>query len=80
MLYDQWYKNRQKPVSFSGHISDRLSMVLVSAGQHNGYATERVRHSIKAWLQGAGKIWSSMQVTGSAERNPRGDIPLPLAN
>ena len=29
ILYDPWYKNRQKSVSFIGHISDGLSVVLV---------------------------------------------------
>ena len=31
IVYDQWYKNRQKFVSFNGHISDELSVVLVRA-------------------------------------------------
>ena len=38
---DQWYKNRQKFVSFSGHISDGLSVVSVRAEPHKGYVTER---------------------------------------
>ena len=45
IVYDQWYKNRHKSVSFSGHISDGLSMVSVGAEPHKGYVTERVRSS-----------------------------------
>ena len=45
IVYDQWYKNRQKAVSFSGHISDGLSVVSVRAESHKGYVTERVRSS-----------------------------------
>ena len=45
IVYDQWYKNRQKSVSFSGHISDGLSVVLVRAEPHKRYVTERVRSS-----------------------------------
>ena len=45
--------------SLSGHISDRLSVVLVRAEPHIGYVTERVPSSAaqcqKAWLQGLGK-------------------------
>ena len=37
--------NRQKSVSFSGHISDGLSVVSVRAEPHKGYVTERVRSS-----------------------------------
>ena len=44
-LYDQLYKNRQKSVSFSGHISDGLSVVSVRAEPHKGYVTESVRSS-----------------------------------
>ena len=39
-MYDRWYKNGQKSVSFSGHISDGLSVVLVRAKPHKGYVTE----------------------------------------
>ena len=42
IVYDQWYKNRQMSVSFSGHISDGLSVVSVRANPHKGYVTERV--------------------------------------
>ena len=45
IVYDQWYKNRQKSVSFSGHISDGLSAVLVRAEPHKGYVTESVELS-----------------------------------
>ena len=45
ILYGGWYKNRQKSVSFSGNISDELSVVLVRAEPHKGYVTERVRSS-----------------------------------
>ena len=45
IVYDQWYKNRQKSASFSGHISDGLSVVSVSAEPHKGYVTERVQSS-----------------------------------
>ena len=45
IVYDQRYKNRQKSVSFSEHISDRLSVVLIRAEPHKGYVTERVRSS-----------------------------------
>ena len=34
-----------KSLSFSVHISDGLSVVLVRAKPHKGYATERVRSS-----------------------------------
>ena len=44
IVYDQWYKNRQKSVSFSGHISDGLSVVSVRE-PHKGYVTERVQSS-----------------------------------
>ena len=51
IVYDQWYKNREKSVSFSGHISDRLYVVMVRATPHKGYVTESVcgaqRHSAK---------------------------------
>ena len=41
------YKNRQKAVSFSGHISDRISVVSVRAEPHKArYATESVRSSV----------------------------------
>ena len=43
IAYDGWYKNRQKSVSFSGHISDGLSVVLVRAKPHKGYVTEKVQ-------------------------------------
>ena len=43
IVYDQWYKNRQKSLSFSGHTSDGLSGVLVRAEPHKGYVTERVQ-------------------------------------
>ena len=36
IVNDQWYKNRQNSISFTGHISDRLSMVLVKAEPHKG--------------------------------------------
>ena len=42
---NKWPKNRQKSESFSGDISDILSMVLVRAEPHKGYVTERVRDS-----------------------------------
>ena len=59
IVYNQWYKNRQKSVSFSGHISGRLSVVLVRAKPHKGYVTERVRSSAAISLApGAWKIWS----------------------
>ena len=45
IVYDQWYKNRQKSVSFSGHISDGLSVVSVRAEPHKGYVTESVELS-----------------------------------
>ena len=37
IVYYQWYKNRQKSVSFSGHISDGLSVVSARAEPHKGY-------------------------------------------
>ena len=43
IVYDQWYKNRQKSVSFSGHISYGLSVVSVKVEPHRGYVTERVQ-------------------------------------
>ena len=43
IVYEGWYKNRQKSVSFSGYISDGLFVVLVRAEPHKGYVTERVR-------------------------------------
>ena len=46
IVYDEWYKNRQKSVSFSGHISDGLSVVSVRAEPHKGYVTERLRSSV----------------------------------
>ena len=45
IVYDQWYKHRQKSVSFSGHISDGLSVVLARAEPHKGYVTERMQSS-----------------------------------
>ena len=45
VVYDQWYKNRLKSVSFSGHNSDGLYVVLVRAEPHKGYVTERVQSS-----------------------------------
>ena len=45
IAYDQWYKNRQKSVSFSGHISDGLSVVSVRAEPHKGHVTESVELS-----------------------------------
>ena len=42
IMYDPWYKNRQNSVSFSGHISDGLSVVSVRAELHEGYVTEGV--------------------------------------
>ena len=52
-------QNRQKSVSFSGHISGGLSVVLERAEPHKGYVTEKVRSSAakcqKTWLQGHGK-------------------------
>ena len=38
-------KTGKKSVSFSGHISDGLSVVSVRAEPHKGYVTERVRSS-----------------------------------
>ena len=61
IVYDQWYKNRQKSVSFSGHISDGLSVVSVRAKPHKEYVIESAQLSSimpKAWLRGAWKIWS----------------------
>ena len=59
IVYDGWYKSRQRSVNSAGHISDRLSVVSVRAEPKNGYVTERVRNSSaqcqKAWLQGYGK-------------------------
>ena len=56
IVYDWWYRNRQKSVSFSGHISDRLSVVLVRAGPHKGVTECGAQWiSAKAWLQGHGK-------------------------
>ena len=53
IVLDQWYKNRQKSVSFSGQISDGLSVVSVRVEPHKGYVTERVRgaqqHNAKAF-------------------------------
>ena len=47
IVYDQWYKNRQKSsVSFSGHISDGLFVASVRAETHKGYVAERVRSSV----------------------------------
>ena len=40
IVYDQWYKNRQKSVGFSGHISDGLPVVSVRAEPHKGYVTK----------------------------------------
>ena len=34
IVYDQWYKNRHKSVSFSGHLSDGLFVVSVRAASH----------------------------------------------
>ena len=45
IVYDQWYKHRQKSVSFKGHISDGCFMVLVRAEPHKVNVTERVRGS-----------------------------------
>ena len=50
IVYDWWYKNRQKSVSFSGRISDWLSVVLVRAKPHKRYVTERVWSSV-SWCQ-----------------------------
>ena len=49
IVYDQWYKNGQKSVSFRGHISDGVSVVAVRAKPHKGYVTERVRSSAAKW-------------------------------
>ena len=60
IVYNQWNKSRQKYVSFSGHISDRLSVVSVRAEQHKGSAPERVRSSAaycRGLVPGAWKIW-----------------------
>ena len=46
IVYDQWYKNRQKSVIFSWRISDRLPEVFVRAESHKGYVTERVQSSV----------------------------------
>ena len=73
IVYDRWYKNRQKSVSFSGHISDGLSVVSVRAEPHKGYATERVRSSA-----GGGMENLVTKVTGPAESHPRGTLPLLL--
>ena len=45
IVYDQWYKNGQKSVSFSGRISDGLSVVLGLAEPIKGYVFEIVRSS-----------------------------------
>ena len=45
IVYDRWYKNRKNSISFTGHISDRLSVVLVRAEPHKGCITERVQSS-----------------------------------
>ena len=63
IVYDQWYKNRQKSVSFSGHISDGLSVVSIRAEPHKGY-----RRGMENLVT---------KVTGSAERYPGGTLPLP---
>ena len=56
IVYDLWYKNSQKSVSLRGHISDRLSVVLVRAEPHKGDILERARgQSVKDWLLGLGK-------------------------
>ena len=59
VVYDKWYKNRQKSESFSGHISDWLSVVLVRAEPHKGYVSLRKcraqQHSAKGWLHRHGK-------------------------
>ena len=41
-VYDCWLENRQKSLSLGGHISDRLSLVLVRAEPHKGDVTEKV--------------------------------------
>ena len=46
IVYDRWYKKRQNTVSFSGYISNRLSVVMVRAEPHNGYVTERMQASV----------------------------------
>ena len=51
----------KQSVSFSGHMPDRLSAVLVRAEPRKGYATERVRSSValcQRLAPGAWKIWS----------------------
>ena len=45
IVYDQWHKNKQKSVSYSGHISDGLSEVSVRAVPHKGYESEKVQSS-----------------------------------
>ena len=42
---DQWYKNRQKFVSFNGHIADVLFLVSVRHEPHKGYVIEKVQRS-----------------------------------
>ena len=44
IVYDM-IQNRQKSVSFTVHISDGLSVVLVRAKSHKGYVTKSVRRS-----------------------------------
>ena len=62
IVLDQWYKTEKKFVSFSRHISDRISVVLVRAKPHKGYVTERVQSISnivpKSFVPGAWKIWS----------------------
>ena len=61
IVYDRYYINRQKSVSFSGHNSDALSVVLVKAEPHKGCVTERVRSlatQCQSLAGGARKIWS----------------------
>ena len=59
--YDRWHKNRQKSLSFSGHNSERISVVLVRGKPHKGYVTESVELSgtvPKRFAPGAWKIGS----------------------
>ena len=56
IAYSQWYKRRQKPVRFRGHISDGLSDCVGKSQPAKSYLTERV-HIVKTWLKGM-EIWS----------------------
>ena len=71
IVYDRWYKNRQKSVSFSGHISDGLCMVSVKAESFKGNVAERVRSLAPRGMENL-----VTEVTSSAKRHPRSTLPL----